>query len=88
MPKPNRGSYTDAGRVTYIRSGKDGFIGQTGLIGENGKVGLSVGPIGKKNSTWKVEDNVILIGEGVTDGISNTVSPKDVQLKFIDGEWR
>jgi hypothetical protein len=34
IPKPNYGSNTDQGRFTYIRSGKDG------LIGENGKVGI------------------------------------------------
>ncbi|MCS5586691.1 MAG: hypothetical protein NZ702_04215 [Gammaproteobacteria bacterium] len=59
---PNRGSYTDSGRITY-RPGKNGFIGQTGkagflneatlyqngkdsFIGENGKDSF-IGETGK-----------------------------------------
>jgi hypothetical protein len=80
--------------------GKDGFLeGQEGeafsgdiwcidgeckdkdhkYIGENGKVGLSVGPIGKDGFTKDIYY--------FTDGGSNTVSPKGVPLKFIEGEW-
>ena len=58
---------------------KPDAVGQAGVIGENRKVGLSVGTIGKDGFT---KDNYYC-----TDGSSKTVSPKGVPLKFIEGEW-
>ena len=83
FPKPNRGKFNPISK--YSISDEPSFIpkpdavGQAGFIGENRKVGLSVGPIGKDGFTKDIYY--------FTDGSSNTVSPKGVPLKFIEGEW-
>jgi len=67
--------------------GKDGFIVQAGEDGlhNNGafRAGINDDGTGQQGGVFDDTQNE----DGVIDGTSNTVSPKGVPLKFINGVW-
>ena len=99
---PNRGSYTDSGRITY-KPDKDGFIVQTGggIVGSKGQclgIECKVPPTFDPISKYSISDELAFVpkpdgalGPDVVTTLEHgpgiASQPKGVLLKFINGEW-